>query len=201
MKISTWPKLKPIQAFTPVLITCKFDKDPASGDSEKLETSFSPLYVYREKKSALKGEKIQSEYSDPTQFRTHSSFQACPRYLQVWQRSNQRWLKKAGDIIFHRSKARNAKMTGKIRPAFELVRDFMPVLISSKFDDDWIHSNWEQVGTPFSPFKVNGNTQGQILCSEESDLIQIRTLPRFYACPCYLQVWWRSVSRWLRKRG
>ena len=39
--------------------------------------------------------------------------------LQVWQRSNQRWLRKAGYIIFfHRSRARNSKMTDQIRLKF-----------------------------------------------------------------------------------
>ena len=38
----------------------------------------------------------------------------------------------------------------------------MPVLITCKFDDDWIHSNWDKLETPFSPFKVNGNAQGLV---------------------------------------
>ena len=64
--------------------------------------------------------------------------------------------------FFHRSRACNSKMTGQIWPKFELVWDFMPVLISCKSDEDWIHSNWEKMATPFSPFKVNGNAQGWI---------------------------------------
>ena len=49
--------------------------------------------------------------------------------------------------------------------------------------------------TPFSHYKSMGNfldAQGQIifyyLCSQWSDLAEIRTRPIFYACPCYLQV-------------
>ena len=34
-------------------------------------------------------------------------------------------------------------MTGQIRPEFELVWDFMPVLITCKFDGDLIQGNWE----------------------------------------------------------
>ena len=37
------PKFKLVRAFMPVLVTCKFDKDPIKGDWEKLETFFSPL--------------------------------------------------------------------------------------------------------------------------------------------------------------
>ena len=84
----------------------------------------------------------------------HSSFYACPRYPQVWQRSNQRWLRKAGEIIFFTAqRAHNSKVTGQIRPKFELVWDFMPVLVTCKFDEDWIHSNWEKMETPFSPIQ------------------------------------------------
>ena len=38
------PKFELIQAFMPVLITCKFDKGPIKGDWEKLlDIFFSPL--------------------------------------------------------------------------------------------------------------------------------------------------------------
>ena len=56
--------------------------------------------------------------------------------------------------FFHRSRARNSKKTRQIRPKFELVRDFMFVLVTCKFDGDWIHSNWEKMETPFSPTSV-----------------------------------------------
>ena len=64
--------------------------------------------------------------------------------------------------FFHRSRARNSKMTGQIRPKFELVRHFMPILVTCKFDEVWIHSNWEKLETQFSASKVNGNAQGRI---------------------------------------
>ena len=51
-------------------------------------------------------------------------------------------------------------VTPKWLVRYELIRDFMPVLVTCKFDVDWIHSNWEKI--PFSPVKVNGNAQGRI---------------------------------------
>ena len=50
-------------------------------------------------------------------------FYACPHYLQVWQRPNQRWLRKAGNIIFFTAEG---QVTPKcqIQPNFEPVRDF-----------------------------------------------------------------------------
>ena len=56
-------------------------------------------------------------------------------------------------LFFHHSRARNSKITGQIRPKFELVRDFTPVLVTSKFDEDWIHSNWEKMETSFFPIQ------------------------------------------------
>ena len=49
------------------------------------------------------------------------------------------------------SKAWNSKVTGQIQLEFEPVKHFMPVIVTCKFDEDWIHSNWEKVGTSFSP--------------------------------------------------
>ena len=64
--------------------------------------------------------------------------------------------------LFQRSRACNSKMIDQIWPKFELVQDVMPVLVTWKFDEDWVHSNWEKMETPFSPFKVNGNAQRRI---------------------------------------
>ena len=56
-------------------------------------------------------------------------------------------------IFYHHSGARNSKMTDQIWPLFELVRDFMPVLVIYKFDGDW------QSLTKIR-FKVTENTRG-----------------------------------------
>ena len=56
-------------------------------------------------------------------------------------------------------------MTGKIQPEFKLVRDFMPVLVTCKFDDDWIHSNWEKMETLFSPFKEHSRANNSVVKS------------------------------------
>ena len=55
------------------------------------------------------------------------------------------------NIFFHHSRAGNSKMIDQIWPYFELVQDFMPVLVTCKFDGDWIQSNWEKMDTSFSP--------------------------------------------------
>ena len=67
----------------------------------------------------------------------------------------------------------------------------MPVLVTSNFDDDSIKNEQASMETPFSHYKSMGNfldAQGQLTSYSVVDLAEIRTCPRFYACPRYLQV-------------
>ena len=50
----------------------------------------------------------------------------------------------------------NSKVTNPIRPEFELVKDFMPVLVTSRFDEDPIKNECATVQTPFSHYKSMG---------------------------------------------
>ena len=62
------------------------------------------------------------------------------------------------------SRANNSEVTDQIRPEFELVRDFMPVLITIKFDEDPTKNEQASLETPFS-HKTMGNfsdTQGHL---------------------------------------
>ena len=50
-------------------------------------------------------------------------------------------------------------------PKSKLIRAFMPVLVTSNFDDDLIKNEWASMQTPFSHYKSMGNfldTQGQL---------------------------------------
>ena len=56
-------------------------------------------------------------------------------------------------------------MSGLIQPKIELDRDFMPVLVTSNFDDDLIKNERASMETPFSHYKSMGNfldAQGQL---------------------------------------
>ena len=46
---------------------------------------------------------------------------------------------------------------GNQRPEIELVQAFMPVLVTSNFDDDSIKNEWASMETPFSHYKSMGN--------------------------------------------
>ena len=52
---------------------------------------------------------------------------------------------------FRRSRAANSVVSGPTWPKFELVRDFMHVLVTCRYKKDLIKSNREKVETPFSP--------------------------------------------------
>ena len=53
--------------------------------------------------------------------------------------------------IFRRSRAANSIVSDPIMPKFELVRDFMHVLVTCKYNKDRIKNNREKVETSFSP--------------------------------------------------
>ena len=56
-------------------------------------------------------------------------------------------------------------MSGLIRAKIELDRAFMPVLVTSNFDDDLIKNEQASMETPFSHYNSMGNfldAQGQL---------------------------------------
>ena len=66
---------------------------------------------------------------------------------------------------FRHSRASNSKMSGLIRPKIERDQAFMPVLVTSNFDDDSIKNEWASMETLFSHYKYMGNfleAQGQL---------------------------------------
>ena len=48
-------------------------------------------------------------------------------------------------------------MSGPIQPKIELDQAFMPVLVTSNFDDDSIKTERASIETPFSHYKYMGN--------------------------------------------
>ena len=88
-------------------------------------------------------------------------------------------------------------MKSPIWPEFELIWDFMGVLVTCKFEEDLIKSEGAilQLDNIFSIISLIGKffiTQGEQLWIELYDLARNQTCLRFYDCLCYLQVWRRS---------
>ena len=48
-------------------------------------------------------------------------------------------------------------MSGLIQPKIKLDQAFMPVLVTSNFDDDSIKNEWASMETAFSHYKSMGN--------------------------------------------
>ena len=59
--------------------------------------------------------------------------------------------KSMGNFLDAQGQLANSVVSSPIRPKFELVQDFMHVLITCKYKKDRIKSNREKVETPFSP--------------------------------------------------
>ena len=51
----------------------------------------------------------------------------------------------------------NSVVKSPTRSKFEPIQDFMPVLITSKFDKDPIKGDWENAETAFFSLYVNGS--------------------------------------------
>ena len=88
--------------------------------------------------------------------------------------------------IFRRSRASNSKISGLIRPKFRLVQAFMPVLVTSNFNDDSVKNELASMETPFSHHKSIGNfldAQGQLTpqsvvqSGQNSNLSEILCMP------------------------
>ena len=63
------------------------------------------------------------------------------------------------------SRASNSKMSGLIRPKIKFDQAFMPVLVTSNFDDVSIKNERASMETAFSHYKSMGNSldaQGQL---------------------------------------
>ena len=77
--------------------------------------------------------------------------------------------------------ADNSAVKGRIWLKFELIRDVIAILVTSKYEEDPIEIEGARVATTqnidFS------NNQGQITPQSEVG----RTHPRCYECPCYFQ--------------
>ena len=63
------------------------------------------------------------------------------------------------------TRALYSEVTNPIRPELELVWDFMPVLVTNKFNEDVIKNEQASLETPSSHYKSMGNfsdAQGQL---------------------------------------
>ena len=101
--------------------------------------------------------KILCSLSPPPSDATHKIWSRLANWLQRYS-SSKVW-------NFCHSRTSKSKMSGLIRPKIELNWAFMPVLVTSNFDDDSIKSYWASMEKQFSYYKSMGNflnVQGQL---------------------------------------
>ena len=93
-----------------------------------------------------------------------------PTHMMLHIKFDQDWPTGFRDIQVQKceifvTRASNSKMSCLIRPKIELDRAFMPVLVTSNFDDDSNKNEQVSIETPFSHDKSMGNfldAQGQL---------------------------------------
>ena len=92
---------------------------------------------------------------------------------------------------FRHSRASNSKVRSLIWPEIKLILAFMPVLVTSNFDDDSIKNEQASMETPFSHFKSMGkflDAQGQLTplsvvqSAGNSNLFEILCMSSLHAC-------------------
>ena len=91
-------------------------------------------------------------------------------------------------LIFRCSGASNSVTSHGILTKFKLIQAFTVVLVNCKNQKDLLKNEGTSVVTTFLPLLVYGDfSKGRQLRSPISDLIEFRTHPRLYGCPCCLQ--------------
>ena len=95
---------------------------------------------------------------DPVCPKTSCSLSLIPMMLHI--KFDQDWLQRYSSSKvwnFCHSRANNSKMSGLIGPKFELDQSFMPVLVTSNFNDDSVENEQASMETAFSHYKSMGN--------------------------------------------
>ena len=133
-----WPKFELVRDFMHVLVTYKYKQVAQRATIAHL----SPMC-----QGQISFQKI----------RTHPSLNACSCYMKVSKGSDQKQQRKSGNTIFpiirsigvflRRSRAANSVVGGPIWPKFKLIHNIMHVLVTSKFERDWININRDYVMT------------------------------------------------------
>ena len=140
---------------TPRDATCKFDQDWPTGLRD-IQVRKCKLFVIQglvtPKWVVLSGPK-----SNPSELLCLSWLQATFIMIQM---NKLAWRQHFPIIslweIFRRSRVANSVVSSPIWPTFELVRDFMHVLVTCKYKKDQIKNNREKVETSFSHYKSLG---------------------------------------------
>ena len=178
----------------PVLITCKFDKDPIKVDWEKLEKSFfftaegqvTPKWLVRYDKNSNPSE-ILCLCSFPVSLMKSEFIVTEKRWRHHFPPFSQ----------WERSRAYNSVVSGPIWQKFELVWDFMHVLVTCKYRKDRIKTTEKRWRHCFPHYK----SMGVSVAMETRVLIQ--SAPKPYAAFPHpsnaTHKIWSRLANWLQR--
>ena len=149
----TCPKALCSLSLTPMMLHIKFDQDWPTGFRD--EYSSSKVWNFRHSRasnSKISGRILPRIELDQAFMPVLVTSNFNDDFIKNEQASMETPFShyKSGKF-FWRSRAANSVVSGPIWPKFELVRDFMHVLVTCKYKKDQIKSNREKVETPFSP--------------------------------------------------
>ena len=130
-----------------VLITCKSDEN-------SIKNKITVVRTFSEKN----GTQGRVTLMPVVKNRTYRRSYACPCYLQVWWRSNQKWSLYQPDIsqlyVYGSLKGQITHANCLIWSKIKLFQCFMPIFIISKCDEDPIKNKVTIARTAFSPLYV-----------------------------------------------
>ena len=150
-----WPKFKHVRGFMHALITCKYKRIGLKATEKRWRHHF-PHY-----KSMGDFCCHGHQNFDSICLKTLCSLSPPPVMLHI--KFDQDLPIGLRDIqvrkcyIFVIQEQVISKVSSLIRPEIKLVRAFMPVLVTSNFDDDSIKNERASMETPFSHYKSMGN--------------------------------------------
>ena len=80
-------------------------------------------------------------------------------YLKVWQKQDEQWKDYClHKIFFLRSSLSNSKVNRQNYRDIERIRDFMPALVTIKFDENLVKNEGAIESTTKPPLNVSGQT-------------------------------------------
>ena len=130
-----------------VLVTCKYEEDPIKNEGARVDTTLYSNFSDAQGQITLVLVSVSGRNLKSSKLSCMSLLPARMRMIDVH---------KISPIIslwgfFQTLKGSNSAVLGPNWPNFELVREFMDVLVTCKYEEDPIKNEGARVDTTFSP--------------------------------------------------
>ena len=180
-----WPSFTLIWDFMPILVIFKFHKDllrdlclfRLSGSFIKIRAKLNRLYYDKVKYGVFRH--YRASKSELSKIQAFPRFYDYASFIKIRLILNRLCSGQCQVWYFWHSRASNS----------DKIFAYPGYLHASIQKALSCPQHWKSMGKIF-------NAQGQVTQSKSSNFAGNQTHPRFYVCPCYLQVWRRSVKKW-----